>query len=82
MFMIHKYQAHLIKVTRFRRTGGEASSSHVDSSGQYITYIFSAMPTEGETRQVYKPDRRAGFSVLVSGVSINLVALLRCQSKQ
>ena len=68
-----------MKVTRFRRTGGEASSSHVDSSGQYITYIFSTAPTDSETRQMYRPERRADLSVLASGEVINVAELLRCQ---
>jgi hypothetical protein len=68
-------KAHLMNATRFRRTGGEASSSHVDSSGQYTTYNFP----DSETRQMYKPERRAGFSVLASGEVSNLAALSRCQ---
>ena len=68
-----------MKATRFRRTGGEALSSHVDSSGQYTTYIFPTAPTDSETRQMYRPERRASFSVLVSGEVISLAALLRSQ---
>ena len=67
-----------MKVTRFRHTGGEASSSHVDSSGQYTTYIFPAAPQASETRQMYKPERRAGFPVLASGAVSNLAELSRC----
>lgn len=72
-------RAHLMKVTRFRRTGGEALSSHVDSSGQYTTYIFSTAPTDSETRQMYRPERRAGLSVLASGEAINFTELSGCQ---
>ena len=71
-----------MKVTRFRRTGGEALSSHVDSSGQYTTYIFSAAPTDSETRQMYRPERRAGLSVLASGEVINFAELSRRQSQE
>ena len=72
-------RAYLMKVTRFRRTGGEASSSHVDSSGQYTTYIFSTSPTDSVTRQIYRPERRAGLSVFASGEVINFAELSRCQ---
>lgn len=70
-----------MNVTRFRHTGGEASSFQVESSGQYTTYIFPPAPTDSETRQIYKPERRPGFPILVvtSGEVINLAELLKCQ---
>jgi hypothetical protein len=68
-----------MKVTRFRHTGGEASSSHVVSSGQYTTYVFPTAPTGLETRQMYRPERRAGFSVFTSGEVSNLAELSICQ---
>ena len=74
---LYVQRAHLMKVTRFRRTGGEASSSHVDSSGQYTTYIFPTARMDSETQQMYRPERRGGFSVLASGEVINLAALSR-----
>jgi hypothetical protein len=43
------------------------------------TYIFPTAPTNSETRQMYRPERRTGFPVLASGEATNLAELPRCQ---